>query len=80
MPISLLKLDFNEICIAAYHLYKGSCFRWIGDMWRAYVKVVLPQYEQLLIISHYTSIPNTQRIITEGRPRHVELWLESVNY
>ena len=31
--------------------------------------MVFPQCEQLPIISHYTSIYDIQRIITEGRPR-----------
>ncbi len=35
-------LTFNDIAIhiVAYHLYKGSCFWWLENMWRAYVKVV----------------------------------------
>ena len=28
------------IYIVAYHLYRGSCFLWLDDMWRASVKVV----------------------------------------
>ncbi len=54
--VKILSTTVNHI--VAYHLYKGSCFRWIGDMWRAYVKVVFPRCNnQLLpIIFHYTNI------------------------
>ena len=37
---SSIQLNWDHyVHIVAYHLYMGSCFRWIGDMWRAYVEV-----------------------------------------
>ncbi len=40
MVSSLREIDLHSLGkkdIVAYHIYKGSCFRWLEDMWRAYV-------------------------------------------
>ncbi len=59
-----------KLFIVAYYLYKGSCFQWLEDMWRACVKSGLP------IIHSNPIINNCKSFLSHNYPRYTtELFL-----
>ena len=57
--------SWHSSYIVAYHLYKGSCFRWLEDIWRAYAKSGLNNCKSFPLHNH--SRYPTELLLRVGR-------------